>query len=96
MPALTEESDDGVGRLGALREPGLRLLLVDLELDRFGARVVVPERLDRATVAGTATVGDHDAVGRLLRRADARQSDADCHVGCGSSSASGSRGDPPR
>ena len=52
------------------------------ELDRLAARVVVTERLEGAAVAGAAPVGDDDAVRRLLVRADARQSDADCHGCC--------------
>src|SRR4029453_2022346 len=77
----TEEPEHGVGRLGALRQPRLGLLPVDHELDRLRARVVVADDLDGPTVAGAPAVGDDDAVGRLLGRADARQPDASCH-GC--------------
>src|SRR5689334_7495218 len=76
---VAEQSEDGVGRLRALREPGAGLLGVDVDLDRFRPRVVVADRLDRAAVARGARVGDDHAVGRLLRRADARQPDPDCH-----------------
>ena len=89
MPACAEQAGDGVGRLGALGEPGLGLVGVDLELDRLGARVVVAERLDATAVAGAAAVGDDDTIGRLLRRADAREPDADCHGWFGSSSDGG-------
>src|SRR5690349_13579954 len=53
-PRRAEEPCDGVGRLGALGEPGARLVGVDVELDRLRARVVVADRLDRPTVAGRA------------------------------------------
>src|SRR5258708_37495013 len=68
-----EESEDGIGRLRALGQPGLRLVGVDLEVDRFGTRVVVADRLDRATVPGVAAVGDDDPAGRPLPRADPPQ-----------------------
>src|SRR4051794_1102057 len=76
---VPEQAKDGVRRLGALREPGLRLVGIDLERDRIGPRVVVAKRLDRSTVACASAVGDDDPVGRLLRRADAREPDTDCH-----------------
>src|SRR5258705_4471425 len=76
-----EEAEDGIRWLGALGLPGGRLLGVDVELDRLGSRVVVADDLDRPTVAGGAAVGDDDAVGRLFRRAHARQPDSDCHLG---------------
>src|SRR6202008_3437331 len=34
----------------------------------------------RSPVAGAAAVGDDDPIGWLLRRADARQPNADCHA----------------
>ena len=40
-------------------------------------RVVVTEGVERAAVAGAAAVGDDEAIGRLLRRADAGETDAD-------------------
>ena len=81
MPASAEQSGDGVRTAGRpWRATAFALSASTLELDRLGARVVVAERLDRAAVAGAAAVGDDDAIGRLLRRADARQPDADCHV----------------
>src|SRR6266566_2123474 len=75
-----QEAEDGVRRLGALGQPGGRLFGVDVELDRLGSGVVVADDLDRPTVAGGAPVSDDDAIGRLLRRAHARQPDSDCHL----------------
>src|SRR3990170_3156029 len=76
-----EQPLDGVGRLGALREPRLRALDVDLELDGLRPRVVVPDRLDRATVARVAGIRDDDTVRRLLLRPDAREPDPNGHPG---------------
>ena len=59
---LLEQAADGVGRLGALGEPVLGLGLVDAQLDRVGPRVVVPDRVDRAPVAGGSAVGDDEPV----------------------------------
>src|SRR6185503_16106560 len=78
---VPEQAQDGVRGLRALGEPRLRLVFVDDERDGLGARVVVPDDLDRSPVAGAAAVGDDDSVSRLLGRANARQPDADCH-GC--------------
>src|SRR4029077_17713246 len=74
-----EQASHGVRRLGALRHPRLRLLGIYLEVDRLGARVVVPERLDRATVPGAPGIGYHDPVAGCLLRADARESDPNRH-----------------
>src|SRR5213075_2862423 len=47
---IPEQPQDRVGRLGALGDPSLGGLGVDLELDRLGARVVVTDDLDRAPI----------------------------------------------
>src|SRR4029079_3079126 len=66
-----EEAQDAVGRLGALGEPGLDLLVV--ENDAGGIvlglhRVVGADLLDEAAVARGARIGNDDAViGTLLR-----------------------------
>src|SRR5919204_17363 len=74
-----EEASDGLGRLGPLREPALRLGLVDVQPDGLGAGVVVADRVDRTPVAGGAAVGDHQPVGWLLGCADSCQADAHGH-----------------
>src|SRR3989304_2309831 len=97
---LAEEARDRVGRLGTLAQPLRRLLGVDPDVHGVRARVVVADRVERATVAGVGAaggarpgagratgggvgaVGDDDPVAGLLRRADARESDADCHGVC--------------
>jgi hypothetical protein len=62
---------DGLRRLRALREPVAHALLVDRDRRRVGLRVVVPDRLDHATVALRALVGDDDPPDRILARANA-------------------------
>ena len=42
---------DHVGRLGALADPGLDLVRLELDGGRLGQRVVEPEDLERASVA---------------------------------------------
>src|SRR5262245_18005274 len=75
-----EQARDGVRGQCALGEPRLGLVGVDGQLDRICARVVVPERLDRAAVPRAAGVGDDHAIARLLRGADAGQADANGHA----------------
>ena len=59
-----EQPRDRVGRLRALREPVLHLLLVELDQRRLGLRVVAPDDLDELAVARRARVGGDDAVDR--------------------------------
>src|SRR4029450_6424797 len=77
---VLEQPLDRVGGLRALGQPRLRLVGVDVDLDRLRAGVVVADRLDRPAVAGAAAVGHDHAVARLFGRADPGQPDSDCHV----------------
>src|SRR5438093_5039822 len=75
-----EQALDRVGRLRALREPVLDLVLVELDRRRVGLRVVAADDLDELAVARRARVGGDDAVDRILLRADPRQPELHCHV----------------
>src|SRR3989304_3913716 len=72
---LAEEARDRVGRLGALAQPLRRLLGVDLDVHGVRARVVVADRVERATVAGVAAGGGGDAGGGVVCRAAAAGAD---------------------
>src|SRR5207249_1176237 len=61
--------------LCALLQPLLDFVHVDLDLDRFRHRVVVPEVLDKAAVARRARVRDHQAVEGVLLRPHPPQPD---------------------
>ena len=50
-----EQPSDGVGRLGTLAQPLARLGLIDLDLDRISARVVVPEERPSRALRLSAT-----------------------------------------
>jgi hypothetical protein len=54
-------------------------VLVDLDRRGLGLRVVLADRLDDATVARGALVGDDDAPDGVLLPADAGQSESDGH-----------------
>src|SRR5437660_11586144 len=57
-----QQAARGLARLCALLQPLLHFVHVDLDLDRFGHRVVVPEVLDKAAVARRARVRHHETV----------------------------------
>src|SRR2546430_10401415 len=57
-----QQAARGLARLRALLQPFLHFVHVDLDLDRFGHRIVVPEVLDKAAVARRARVRHHEAV----------------------------------
>src|SRR3989441_11522370 len=61
--------------LCALLQPLLHFVHVDLDLDRFGHRVVVPEVLDKAAVTRRARVCHHEAVKGMLFRPHPPQPD---------------------
>src|SRR5947199_8564305 len=69
-----EQALDRVGRLCALREPGLDLVLVELDRRRVGLWVVAADDLDELDVARCASVCREDAVDRILLIYDSRQS----------------------
>ena len=71
---------DGVGRLGALGDPGVDLLEVQLDGLRVGQRVVAADQLDVATVAGHTAVSDDDAVERTLLGTVTGQTNLDCQL----------------
>src|SRR5436309_2606670 len=79
-PLDLEELRDRVGRLSALAEPVLDLVLVELDRRRLGLGVVAPDDLDEPAVARRARIGHHDAVDRVLLRAHPRQSHSHCHL----------------
>src|SRR5690348_12785994 len=63
-----QQAARGFARLGALLQPLLHFVHVDLDLDRLRHRVVVTKVLDEAAVARRARVRHHQAVeGMLLR-----------------------------
>ena len=66
MPLVRSRSATVCGGLGAVVEPVAGALLVDLDQRGLGLRVVVADRLDRATVTRRALVGDDDAPDRVL------------------------------
>ena len=53
---------------------------VDLELDGVHPGVVVPDRLDRAAVAGAPRIGDDNPIAGLLLGADAGESNSYGHA----------------
>src|SRR5215471_9290191 len=61
--------------LGALLQPLHHFVHVDLDLDRFRHRVVVPQVLDKAAVARGARVRHHKAVEGMLFRPHPPQPD---------------------
>src|SRR3954465_5589741 len=75
-----QELLDRVGRLGAAIQPVPDPLLVEHDRRGVGLRVVATERLDEATVARRARVGDDDAPHRVLLPAHAGESHSD-HFG---------------
>src|SRR3954466_3923731 len=72
-PLRAHELADGARRLGAAVEPVADAFLVEDDLRRLGLGVVAPDRLDDATVAGRALVGDDDAPDRVLPAAHTGQ-----------------------
>src|SRR5689334_22693318 len=79
-PFRREQPRDGIGRLRAVAQPLLHLLLVDDYLDRIAARVVVTDDLEETPVTRRACVRDDEPVRRLLSRARTAQTDLDCQV----------------
>src|SRR5205814_6730994 len=61
--------------LGALLQPLHHFFHVDLDLHRFGHRVVVPEVLDKAAVTRRARICHHEAVKWMLFRPHPSQPD---------------------
>src|SRR2546422_409377 len=76
---LLQQRAHRVGRQRALLEPGARLLRVDLDARRIGARVVVPERRDEPAVPGRPRVRDDDPEVALPLPSHAPQSNASSH-----------------
>src|SRR5712691_3672784 len=70
-----QEAARGFARLRALLQPLHHFVHVDLDLDRLGHRVVVPEMLDKAAVARRARVRDHEAVEGVFLRPHPPQPD---------------------
>src|SRR4029079_2915234 len=87
-----QQRGDGLGRLGAVAEPVLRTLAVDLDDRGLLGGVVLADLLDRTAIALGARVHDDDAVERCTDLAHALQSDLDGHGG-GHSTSSGERGE---
>ena len=56
-----DQRADGIRRLGALLDPEVHALFVDLDDGRLGARVVMTEDFDERAVARGAGIGDDDA-----------------------------------
>src|SRR5581483_8404111 len=74
-----EELRDRRGRRRPLVKPALDLRLVELDEGRLVLRVVTADDLEELAVARGARVGRHDAVDRVLLRADPRQPELHCH-----------------
>src|ERR1051325_944128 len=77
---LLVERAHRIGRERALREPGARLIGVDVDDRGFGPRIVVADRGDKPAVARWARIGHDEAEVRLPFSAFATQPDASCHV----------------
>ncbi len=78
---LTDDVDevrDGVGRLGALSDPLVDLLEIELNGLGGGQRVVATNQLDEATIATGAAVSDDNAVVRTLLGTVTGQANLDC------------------
>src|SRR5581483_9818237 len=82
----------------------LHLRLVEVDRGGVGLRVVAPDDLEEPPVARRARVRRDDAVDRVLLRANAGESQLDCHwvpftagpfASCVSRTASASRSPPP-
>src|SRR6266480_729691 len=74
-PLPLQEAARCFARLRALLQPLLYFVHVDLDLDRFRHRVVVPEVFDKAAVARRARVRDHQAVEGVFLRPHPPQPD---------------------
>src|SRR5438270_14095612 len=70
-----QQAARGLTRLCALLQPLLDFVHVDLDLDRLGHRVVVPEMLDKAAVPRRARVRHHKTVEGVLLRPHPPQPD---------------------
>ena len=70
---------DAIGGLGAVGDPAVDLLHVELDQVRMGAGVVAAHFLDEAAVARRAGIGDDDAVVRALLGAVASEANLDCN-----------------
>src|SRR4051812_25724690 len=75
-----EERGDRLGRARALLQPVLRPVLVDHDQRGVGLRVVLADRLDRATVARRALVGDDHPPDRVLLAPDPPKSNSHGHA----------------
>ena len=62
--------------LSAPTQPLTRLIVINLERLGAGARVVMPDDLDKRPVSRRPLVGHHDAVVRLLSKALSSQADS--------------------
>src|SRR5579883_705712 len=71
-----EQPRHAVARLGPIRQPTLSLGRVDHYGRRLGARVVVPQDVQKRAVAGGAGVGHDHPIGRLLLSARAAQANS--------------------
>src|SRR5580765_588833 len=82
------------GRLGALPDPALHLVLVHLHGERLRHRVVVAEDLDEPAVALTTRVRDHDPVEGPLPRAGPHHANDHRHAGDSPCGIEGPQGGP--
>ena len=73
--ALLEDGSYGLGRLSAVSDPLLSLLLVDLDGCGIGEGVVVAELLDKAAVARASRVSDNYSVKSSLLGSHSSESD---------------------
>ena len=69
---------DGVGGLGALGDPGVNLLEVNLDGLGVGQGVVAAHLLDVTAIARHAAVGDDDAIVRTLLGTVTGQTNLNC------------------
>src|SRR5437773_1388629 len=70
-----QQAARGFARLRALLQPLLHFVHVDLDLDRLGHRVVVPEVLDETAITRRPRVRHHQAVEGVFLRPHPPQSD---------------------
>src|ERR1700736_3291609 len=79
-PPDAQQLSHCLGGLCPARQPRASTLLVDHDRRWFRARVVVADRLDHATVAGGALIGDDDSPKGFLLAAHSREPEPDRHL----------------
>jgi len=82
LPGLAQEAADGVGRLGALRDPVVEAVNGQLGIASGLARVINADLLDKFAVARAALIRNHHPVIGAILRAFAAQSNGNHNLKC--------------